>query len=109
MEELTVEIYQDDHGKQPLVEWLYSLKDIRTQARIENRLRRISTGNLGDHKAVGAGVFELRLSFGPGYRVYFGRIGSVVILLLCGGDKGSQRRDIERAKTLLADYLEDSP
>ena len=66
----------------------------RTQA----RLIAIETGNLGDRKSVGDGVWELRLDFGPGYRIYYGEVDNTVVLLLCGGDKSSQRRDIERAK-----------
>ena len=61
-------------------------------------------GNVGDSKPVGEGVYEARIAFGPGYRVYYAPEGQVVILLLCGGDKGSQRRDIELAKRCLADY-----
>ena len=101
-----VEIYQERSGKQPFRDWLYSLRDIRTQARIEKRLRRISHGNLGDTKSVGNGVFELRFDIGPGYRIYYGRVGNTVILLLCGGDKSSQKKDIEQAKTMWNDYQE---
>lgn len=75
-----------------------------TVARIRSRLRRIEeTGNLGDYRSVGAGVFEVRLQFGAGYRIYFGKIGADAILLLRGGDKASQSRDIEQAK---ADWRE---
>ena len=78
------------------------------QARVEARLRRLSLGFLGDHRQVGGGVFELRLDFGPGFRIYFARLGHSIILLLCGGDKSSQKRDIEQAKAYLADYKERS-
>lgn len=97
---MDVEIYQDPNGNEPFIEWLSSIRDKRTAARIRSRLRRVEeTGNLGDYRSVGDRVFELRLQFGAGYRIYFSRIGEDVILLLLGGDKGSQSRDIQRAKT----------
>lgn len=82
------------------VEWLTALKDVKAKARIAKRIDRITEGNLGDAKSVGEGVSELRLQFGPGYRVYFTRRGKAVMILLCGGDKGSQRRDIGLAIAL---------
>ena len=97
---MDVEIYQNQNGNEPFVEWLSSIRDKTTVARIRSRLRRIEeTGNLGDYRSVGGGVFEFRLQFGAGYRIYFGKIGDDAILLLRGGDKGSQSRDIEKAKT----------
>ena len=102
----TVEIYQDERARRPFESWVETLKDRRAQAAIDSRIRRISLGNLGDHKSVGDGVFELRMNVGPGYRVYFGRVGNTVIVLLCGGDKRKQRRDIERAKRYWSDYQE---
>ena len=89
----TLVIYQDNNCKEPLIEWLNSLKDINIKARINNRLRRIEMGNLGDFKSVGEGVFELRFDFGAGYRVYFAEVDNVIVLLLCGGDKNSQSKD----------------
>lgn len=106
--EFTVEIYVAPNGKQPFAEWFHTLRDIRTQARVEARLRRLSLGLLGDHRSVGGGVFELRLDFGPGFRIYFARLEHTIILLLCGGDKSTQHRDIEQAKAHLADYKERS-
>ena len=79
------------------IEWLTSLRDREARARIAKRIDRIALGNLGDAKSVGGSVSELRFAFGPGYRVYFTMRGSVVVILLCGGDKGSQVRDIGRA------------
>jgi putative addiction module killer protein len=73
------------------------LRDKQAQARINVRIRRLSLGNPGDVKPVGAGVSEMRIDYGPGYRVYYQQRGQVVALLLCGGDKGSQARDIQRA------------
>lgn len=80
--------------------WFESLRDLSARLRIAARIRRVSLGNLGDVKSVGDGVFELRIPHGPGYRVYFVRQGDTVIVLLAGGDKSTQRRDIERAKEL---------
>ena len=79
------------------IDWLIGLRDMQSRARIAKRIDRIEQGNLGDTKSVGGGVSELRFAFGPGYRVYYTMRGSVVVILLCGGDKGSQARDIERA------------
>ena len=83
------------------IDWLTALRDVEARARIAKRIDRIAAGNLGDAKSVGDGVSELRFTFGPGYRVYFTMRGAVVVILLCGGDKGSQRRDIERAKAMV--------
>ena len=77
--------------------WLNGLRDRRAAGRIRARMRRMAGGNLGDVKPVGRGVFEARLFHRPGYRLYFIREGNAVIVLLCGGDKGNQDRDIERA------------
>jgi putative addiction module killer protein len=86
--------------------WLTRLKDRRGRAKIVARIDRLALGNPGDVAPVGEGVSELRIHFGPGYRVYFVRRGKSVVVLLCGGDKGSQERDIAQAKTLAAE-LED--
>jgi putative addiction module killer protein len=103
---MTVELryYQTRAGAQPFVEWLGGLGDRQARARIEARLVRVATGNFGDSQPVGEGVLELRIDWGPGYRVYFARVGNVVVLLLCGGDKRTQPRDIERAKEYFEDY-----
>ena len=83
--------------------WIEGLKDFRARARIFVRLDRLASGNLGDVKAVGGGVSELRVPYGPGYRVYFKQVGPVIVVLLCGGDKSSQARDIKRARALAED------
>lgn len=80
--------------------WLAELRDVQGKVAILRRLERIKTGNFGDVRSVGVGVSELRLDIGPGYRVYFTRRGHVVIVLLCGGDKSSQQRDIKLAQQL---------
>lgn len=86
--------------------WLDRLKDERAKARIALRIRRISLGNFGDMKSLGDGVSELRIDYGPGYRVYFARTGKTVVILLAGGDKRSQSRDITMAKALAAELKE---
>jgi len=80
--------------------WLEGLRDRQARSLIANRIVRVQSGLLGDAKPVGDGVSEMRVHHGPGYRLYFVRRGQVVIILLCGGDKGSQARDIERAKEM---------
>jgi putative addiction module killer protein len=96
--------YQLNDQNVPVTDWLRALRDLRARAQIEVRLRRISTGNFGDSKSVGEGVAELRVDLGAGYRVYYARHGQALVLLLCGGDKGSQQNDITRAKDYWADW-----
>ena len=93
------------NGKAPFEEWLLSLRDKPTQARILRRIDRLRLGNFGDCESVGEGVFELRIHFGPGYRVYFGLHGAQVVLLLCGGDKSTQARDIASAQRYWKEFL----
>jgi putative addiction module killer protein len=80
--------------------WMHGLRDTQGRAVIARRIERMAAGNFGDHKSVGTGVSELRVPFGPGYRVYYTLRGKELVVLLCGGDKGSQRRDIARAREL---------
>ena len=82
-----IQYYRTPNGRQPFTEWFESIEDKRTQQRIDKRLARLEDGNLGDCESVGDGIFELRLHFGPGYRIYFGQIENTLVLLLCGGDK----------------------
>lgn len=86
---------------QEFQDWLDALKDLRAQVRIAARLRMAEAGNLGDWKSVGGDVSEMRVDFGPGYRLYFTRRGSILIVMLAGGDKSSQTRDIKRAQRIL--------
>lgn len=95
--------YRTENGRSPYREWLHSLRDREARARVRVRIDRVALGNFGDWHAVG-GVSELRIQFGPGYRVYFGRQGNTVVILLCGGDKSTQTQDIELAKAYWADY-----
>ena len=86
------------------LKWRTRLKDERARAVIASRLDRLAFGNAGDMKPIGNGVSELRIDFGPGYRIYFARRGKTVIILLCGGDKSTQAKDIETAKRLAAEW-----
>jgi putative addiction module killer protein len=95
--------YETSTGKCPIREWLDHLDHI-VSARIQARLKRVAYGNFGDAKPVGQGVSELKLTFGSGYRVYFGQHGDEIIVLLCGGDKSSQNDDIEMAKNYWLDF-----
>jgi|SRR6188768_2748427 len=104
---LTVREYLDDNGRSPFRNWLQEL-DQAIKARVQARVLRFETGNLGDHKQVGDGVWEARLAFGPGYRIYFGKNGREVVLLLLGGDKGTQRKDIKEAKQYWASYMKET-
>jgi putative addiction module killer protein len=91
-----VEVRQTDEYRA----WFAKLRDHKARARIDVRIRRLSLGNPGDVKAVGEDVSELRIDYGPGYRVYYVRHTELVVILLCGGDKKSQDKDIDAAKTL---------
>ncbi|WP_315728701.1 MULTISPECIES: type II toxin-antitoxin system RelE/ParE family toxin [unclassified Bradyrhizobium] len=86
--------------------WLATLSDQRARLQIVRRIARVAAGNFGDAKSVGDAVNELRIDYGPGYRVYFTRRGKAVVILLCGGDKGTQSKDIRKAKEI-AEALED--
>lgn len=96
--------YLTKSGQSPFDNWLVGLSDSRARARIRTRLDRASLGNLGDYASVGGGVFELRIFYGPGYRVYYSLECENVMLLLLGGTKGTQRRNIKTAKAFLNDY-----
>lgn len=84
--------------------WLRKLRDRQAKARIEMRIRRLSLGNPGDVEPIGEGLSELRIGYGPGYRVYFMQQGSLVVVLLCGGTKSTQQADIVKAKMIAAEW-----
>jgi len=104
--EYKLKIYETSTGKCPFDKWFNDLADQKAQALIDLRLERIKHGNFGNCESIGNGVCELKIDFGPGYRVYFGKLGIQIILLLCAGDKKSQRKDIEKAKKYFQDFKE---
>lgn len=102
--EYQIKIYETSTGKRPFDVWLQGLKDQKTQVAVDMRIERIKLGNFGLCKSLGDGVYELKIDFGPGYRVYFGKIGLRVILLLCAGNKQSQQKDIAKSKKYFQDF-----
>jgi len=101
---ITVLRYVSESGQEVVTDWLLSLNDRQTRARIETRFFRLAAGNFGDCKPLRDSVWELRIDWGPGYRVYYAKVGDAIVLLLCGGDKRKQKVDIERAIHYLADF-----
>ena len=101
-----ITVFRTESGKEPYTDWLYGLKDKKTRQRIIGRVFILGEGHYGDYRSVGQGVYELRFFFGPGYRIYFAEHGDEIIVLLVGGDKGSQRQDIERAHSYWREFLE---
>ena len=99
---VAINTYHTSSGQEPFTEWLASIRDKTTRGRIEKRMDRVENGNMGDYRHLGTNLYELRLDFSPGYRIYFSlyfsESDSMTILILCAGDKSSQTRDIERAK-----------
>ncbi len=93
---------------EPFLNWLTSLRDVRAIARIQIRIDRLALGNAGDAKPVGDGVSELRVDYGPGYRVYFAKRGKTLVVLLCGGDKRTQSTDIAMARKLVKELKHDT-
>ena len=100
---MEIRFYMSSDGKCPFEEWLGSLKDGKARMRVRARIARLEVGNFGDCKGLRDGVQEIRIDYGPGYRVYLSRQGKVIVLLLCGSDKSEQNRAIEKA----IDYLKD--
>jgi putative addiction module killer protein len=96
-------VYVTEEGKAPFEDWFNKI-DTAVALKVRTALARIETGNLGDVKPVGQGVSERRITFGPGYRVYFGQDGDTLVILLCGGTKKRQSKDIEQAKAFWDDY-----
>jgi putative addiction module killer protein len=98
---IEVRRFVTESGTDIVGQWLVNLNDERARAKINIRIARMASGNFGDCKSLGKGLFELRIDYGPGYRLYFARIGQTVVLLLCGGDQRRQSADIRQAITLL--------
>lgn len=99
-----LQVYESGDGKRPFDLWLDRLRDKTVVARILTRLDRVEQGQWGDTKALGGGISELRFAFGPGYRVYYARYGAQIVVLLAGGDKASQERDIRLARSCFEDF-----
>jgi len=105
-QEWEIAYYKTQHGHTPFREWVESLHDFNARAIIYSRLDRLRLGNFGKCTALGPGIYELKIYYGPGYRVYFGRAGGKIILLLCGGDKSTQPEDIRKAYDYWRNYKE---
>jgi putative addiction module killer protein len=99
-----LEYYVTNNGRKPFKEWLDNLKDISARAKIRVRLDRVRLGNIGNSRYVGKGVYELKVDYGPGYRIYYAHEGKRIILLLFGGDKSTQEEDIIQAKKFFNEY-----
>ncbi len=96
--------YLSPGGKDHFLDWVRALRDVTARISIDRRINRIEQGNFGDHKFLRDGVSEIRIDVGPGYRVYYATAGKQIVLLLCGGDKRSQNRDIKRACSYWLDW-----
>ena len=101
-----IEIFETTSGKRPFSKWLADLKDLNGRAKIRVRLDRVRLGNFGQCESVGDGVSELKINYGPGYRVYFGLKGKRIVLLLCGGSKRTQSKDISNAIAFFKEFKE---
>jgi putative addiction module killer protein len=100
--------YQAGNGDIPFDAWFEKIRDLRAKAKILIRLKRVEEGNFGDSKSLGDGVSEMRIPEGQGYRVYYGQTQNKIVILLCGGNKSSQQKDIALAKKYWSNYYEDS-
>lgn len=100
----TLKVYGTRNGEEPLTRWLGELKDQKARIAIRMRLDRMLLGNFGYCEPVGEGVSEMKIDLGPGYRIYYGMIGRTIVLLLCGGDKKTQNKDIRRALEFFRDH-----
>ena len=101
---MDIRVYVTRDGKTPFVDWLGKLRDRSARTRIRIQLDRILLGNPGDRKSLGQGLYEIRIHYGPGYRVYYGKEGGHLVLLLCGGNKSTQQSDIRLANNYWQDY-----
>jgi putative addiction module killer protein len=102
--EYTLKIYETRSGSQPLTKWMQGLKDHKVRTSIRTRLYRMQLGNFGHCRSLGQGVYEMKIDFGPGYRIYYGMIGHTIVLLLCGGSKKTQEKDIRLASEFFKDH-----
>jgi len=105
--ERQVRIFRTSDRREPFSDWLGKLRDARARQQVQARIARLRLGKLGDVKPIGEGVSELRIDHGPGYRVYFGQDGPVLVILLCGGEKRTQATDIRSAKAFWAQYKQE--
>jgi len=104
----TITIFERKNGSKPFLDWLHALNDKTIQEKILGRLVRIREhDHYGDYKPIENGIYELRFHCGKGYRVYYGKAGAMIVLLLCGGDKNTQRKDIEKAKGYWNEFKEE--
>ena len=99
-----IRVYRTAEGKKPFSVWVNSLRDFRAQTKIYTRIERAGDGNMGNVRSVGKGVKEMKIDYGPGYRLYCWEHGNTLLLLLSGGDKSSQKKDIKKAIEYLEDY-----
>lgn len=104
IQERQIQTYEQANGHCPFEEWVRGLKDKKAKAILFQRIDRIRLGNFGDCRSLGRGVYELKISWGPGLRVYYGLEGARIVLLLCGGDKASQFKDILKARQLWEEF-----
>lgn len=102
-----IRLFRTKKGKRPFIEWLESLRDQKVKQKIQLRIDRLSLGNPGHTNSVGEGVQELKIDYGPGFRVYFGMEGNTIVILLLGGEKSSQDDDIKKAKSYWKEYKEE--
>ncbi|NGX40860.1 MAG: hypothetical protein KR126chlam4_00691 [Candidatus Anoxychlamydiales bacterium] len=102
--EIEIQLYETKSSKRPFDIWFESIRERHTRAKILTRLDRLQVGNFGDCKTLEEGVSELRIHYAQGIRIYYSKIGNKIVLLLCGGIKSSQKRDIKKAKEYLKDY-----
>jgi putative addiction module killer protein len=105
VKERAIVILQDKTGKYPFEIWFKGLKDVGLQNSVDARLSRVADGNFGDHKSVGFGVYELRIDKGPGLRIYYGLMNDILVIIIGGGSKDTQRADIRKCQILWEDYL----
>lgn len=100
-----IRFFNKSNGQCPFIEWVEKLKDRKVAAMVKTRLERVTVGNYGDHRFVGDEIYELRIHLNPGYRVYFVELDKNIVLILLGGNKPSQKRDLEKAKKYWQDFI----